>query len=244
MKKIIFLLFALVYGTLLPGQNAQQKEAEVRAMEFVEVQALLQKDIAALRRIWSPGFMVNAPLNMVFIGGQVELVTAGIISYTSFIRNVEHVMVLKDVVITMGSETVVPAGADPMAGQTIQRRYTNIWIKERGDWILVARHANNICLAGISARPTTQSSSGSAFDELKIKTRLNPSRNTFYLDLPENLSGRIKIQIIDSKGRLIERLEVGEGTKAIQLGQNYQRGIYFAHLTNGMLDKTVKLVKL
>ena len=45
----------------------------------------------------------------------------------------------------MGKETLVPTGSAPMAGQTVNRRYTNIWTKEKGNWILIARHANVIC---------------------------------------------------------------------------------------------------
>jgi hypothetical protein len=244
MKKIIFMSFALVYGILSFGQNETQREAEVRATELVEAQALLQKDTAALRRIWSPGFMVNAPLNMVFIGGQVELVIAGIISYSSFIRNVEHVMVLKDVVVTMGSETVIPAGIDPMAGQTVHRRYTNIWNKEKGIWVLVARHANNICPTESSARSGARSSSEPALIDLKVNTRLNPSHHSFHLDILENYPGSIKIKIIDANGRLIENLEVPKGTKTIGLGENYYAGVYFVFLSDGRHNKIIKLVKL
>ena len=244
MKKIILILVAIANSILFFGQNDQQKEAEVRAMEIVEVQALLQKDIPTLQQIWSPGFMVNSPLNIVFIGGQVDLVLAGIISYTSFIRTVEHVMVLKDVVITMGSETVIPSGPDPMAGQTVQRRFTNIWVKEKGNWIMVARHANNICVIGSSVRSHSPAIGELAADGTKIMVRGNPSHNSFHLDFPGNFSGRIKIQVIDINGRLIEKLEVAEGARTVQLGDSYGAGIYLAQLTNGMQNKTVKLVKL
>jgi len=206
MKKITLILVAIVHSILFFGQNEQQKEAEVRAMEIVEAQALLQKDIPALQKIWSPNFMVNAPLNMVFIGGQVDLVIAGIISYSSFIRTVEHVMVLKDVVITMGSETVIPSGLDPMAGETIQRRYTNIWMKDKGEWVLMARHASDICSAESSARSQTTAIGEPAVNDLKIKVRGNPSHNSFHLDFPQTVSGGLKIQVIDMNGRLIEKL--------------------------------------
>ena len=244
MKKTILILFAVAQSILFFGQNEQQKEAEVRAMELVEVQALLQKDIPALQKIWSPDFMVNAPLNMVFIGGQVDLVIAGIISYTSFVRTVEEVMVLKDAVITMGSETVVPSGLDPMAGQTIQRRYTNIWIKDKGEWVLIARHANNICSTESGARSPNLNSSEPAIDNLKVKIRGNPGHNSFQLDFEGNFSGRINMQVIDINGRLIEKLEVAEGTKTVQIGKNYSAGIYFAQLTNRKYNHVVKLVKL
>ena len=244
MKKIILSLFAIAQSILFFGQNDQQKEAEVRAMEVVEARALLQKDIPTLQKIWSPGFMVNAPLNMVFIGGQVDLVKAGILSYTSFVRTVEQVLVLKDVVITMGSETVVPSGLDPMAGQTIQRRYTNIWMKEKGDWVLVARHASDICPAQVSTSSQSRPVSESSPDDLKVMVRGNPTHNSFNLDFTGKFSGRIKIQVTDINGRIIEKLEVTEGTKRVLVGANYNTGIYFMNVNNGMNNRMVKLVKL
>jgi hypothetical protein len=45
----------------------------------------------------------------------------------------------------MGRETVVPKGNSPNAGNTINRRYTNIWMKRSGKWRLIARHASVIC---------------------------------------------------------------------------------------------------
>jgi hypothetical protein len=44
-----------------------------------------------------------------------------------------------DTVIVMGRETVVPKGNSPDSGKTIDRRYTNIWMKRKGKWRLVAR---------------------------------------------------------------------------------------------------------
>jgi ketosteroid isomerase-like protein len=42
----------------------------------------------------------------------------------------------------MGAETVRPIGEAPLAGQTVERRLTNIWKKEAGTWRMIARHAN------------------------------------------------------------------------------------------------------
>ncbi len=47
-------------------------------------------------------------------------------------------------VIVMGRETLVPNANSPQAGQTVRRRYTNIWIKRNGKWLLTARHASVI----------------------------------------------------------------------------------------------------
>ena len=45
----------------------------------------------------------------------------------------------------MGRETIVHAGAAPGAGQTVRRRYTNVWMKHKGRWLLAVRHANVVC---------------------------------------------------------------------------------------------------
>ena len=48
-----------------------------------------------------------------------------------------------DVVVTMGHETVVPVSG-PEAGKDVHRRYTDIWMKQDGEWKLVARQATVI----------------------------------------------------------------------------------------------------
>jgi hypothetical protein len=243
MKKIILTAIVAVQCLVLLAQNDAQKEAEVRAMEQVETQALVQKDTTTLRKIWAPDFMVNAPLNAVFIGGQVELVAAGIISYSSFIRTIEHVMVLKDVVITMGSETVVPSGFDPMAGQTIQRRYSNIWIKDKGNWILKARHANNICAEPVSSRTSSIIQNEIPANNMTVKVGNNPASHQFDLYI-QSTAPKASLRVFDNSGRLIEILEIKNDNKAVPVGANYRSGLYFAQITSGGNTRVVKLVKL
>jgi hypothetical protein len=43
----------------------------------------------------------------------------------------------------MGGETVKPKGKAPFPGQTVRRRFTNIWMKRDG-WQLTARQATII----------------------------------------------------------------------------------------------------
>ena len=240
LNRIFFLALGIIITSSAMSQNEQQKEAEVRVMEIKEVQAILQKDINALQQIWSPEFMVNSPMNTVNIGGQVNLVAAGIIAYTSFVREIEHVKVLKDVVITMGRETVVPAGG-PMAGQTVYRRYTNIWIKEKGNWIMIARHANNICTA---APPNTSPNKEQVpVMEVTGLVRNNPSRNSFQIDLSKLVSEKVFITVSDINGKLIEQIHLPMNKQMISLGNNYGKGIYFAEISNGFTRNTVKLIK-
>jgi len=122
-------------------------ETEIRALEEKERTAMLNHQTAVLQQLWAPDIMVNAPFNRVTLGSQeiIDLVGKGVIRLSSLTRNIEQMMLKKDVVITMGSEEVVEVGDVPNAGQTVKRRYTNIWLKQGGAWWLTARHANAIC---------------------------------------------------------------------------------------------------
>lgn len=146
MKKGILLSTMLCCVSILQAQNASI-ESEIRNLETEEHQAVLKKDTATLHKIWGHDLIVNAAMNRV-VQATTNVSDRPVISqmsYSSFTREIEHIQVKGDVVFSMGSEVVVPVGNVPNAGQTVKRRYTNIWMKENGSWKLVARHANVIC---------------------------------------------------------------------------------------------------
>lgn len=128
--------------------RAQQNDVakEINKLEQACVQAILAQDTATLKKLWAADFMVNAPINRVVIGGQVKMVASGFIKYSSFVLENEETMVKGDLVITMGKETVVTLGSNyPTAGLTVHRRYTQVWQKQNGNWVCIARQASNIC---------------------------------------------------------------------------------------------------
>ncbi len=132
------------------GQNAKHNDAleqTIRKLELAESDAVVRSDVAALDKLWAEDFTVNNPNNQVSRGrkGVVDRVRAGLLNYSSFVREIESVGVYGDTVITMGLETITPIGNAPGAGQTLRRRYTNIWMKRKGNWLLAVRHANVIC---------------------------------------------------------------------------------------------------
>lgn len=136
---------ALLFVVLCSHAQEDRIRKEIQALEQKSKQAIQQKDSATLSKLWSPTFMVNAPTNMVVKGGQIEMVMSGRISYASFTGELEQILINGDIVITMGHETVVPLPGSPNAGQTIERRYTHVWKKHGESWVLIARHANNVC---------------------------------------------------------------------------------------------------
>ena len=149
----ISLLVALLLGcSHLPETRAQARSPEeqaVLALDDEERLAALERDVPALERLWSDQFVVNAPNNQVVVGKRAVLDTfvgAGVINFSSFERQIEFVRHDGDLVFIMGLETVRPLADAPaaglVAGQAIQRRFTNIWKREGNTWRLFARHAN------------------------------------------------------------------------------------------------------
>jgi ketosteroid isomerase-like protein len=121
-------------------------EATVRSLDDQERAAALKRDIPTLERLWSDGLTVNAPNNEMLIGKPAVLdwVHRGIINFSSFERSIEFFHLDGDLAIIMGAEEVRPIGDAPSTGQTVRRRFTNIWKKQGGTWRLIARHANVI----------------------------------------------------------------------------------------------------
>ena len=146
MKKTMITLTLMVNAIFMYSQNTGI-ETEIRKIEETEHTAMLERDTGTLLKIWASDFIVNTPANRITISRQelFDLVKAGVFNYSSFKREIEKIFVKGNVVITMGNETVVPIGNSPNVEKTIKRRYTNIWLKQNGEWRLTIRHANEIC---------------------------------------------------------------------------------------------------
>jgi ketosteroid isomerase-like protein len=138
-------------GTWAGAQGRMSDEELVRSLDDQERAAALKRDVAALERLWSDHFTVNAPNNQVVIGKRAVLETfvhTGVINFSSFERHIEFIRVDGDFAVIMGLETVQPISDAPsvglVAGQAVKRRFTHIWKREPGTWRLYARHANVI----------------------------------------------------------------------------------------------------
>lgn len=121
-------------------------ESEIRNLEQMEVRAVLSKDTLTLLKLWDKDFVVNAPDNKIYNAGKTTLDRPVLrSSRISFTREIEQIVIRGNTAFTMGSEIVVPTENQADSPQTVNRRYTNIWMKKDGSWKLVARHANVIC---------------------------------------------------------------------------------------------------
>lgn len=150
MKNIIF--FVSIFGfinTSLAQQvnNTEKLQAEIKKLDLSHAIAIFKSDALALDSLMDDDITVNHPTNRIVKEKKelLDLINQGVIRYTAFERNPESFLFFNDMVVVMGSEVVVPAPGAPNAGKTLQRRYTNIWVKKNGKWQLSIRHANNVC---------------------------------------------------------------------------------------------------
>ena len=142
--------FLILCPTFVLAQNSKKPkdtlEQQIRKLDLAEAEAILRKDFQAIDKLTAEDFTVNNPRGEISKGRETVkgLIRSGVINYASFVREIEAVLIYGKTVIVMGRETIVPAENAPQAGQTVRRRYTNIWMKRNGKWLLTARHASVI----------------------------------------------------------------------------------------------------
>ena len=151
MKTLCTSLLLFAVGVILVAKfdrnETKDVENEIRKLDIEEADAILKKDTEALDRLTSEDFFVNSPRNKIVRGREVVklLLFDGVINYKSFDRQIESVAIYGDTAVVMGHETVVNESGPNATSVTVKRRYTNIWLKRNGQWVLSARHASVIC---------------------------------------------------------------------------------------------------
>jgi ketosteroid isomerase-like protein len=121
-------------------------DSTIRTLEDRERLAVLREDVAALEGLWSEQLIVNNPQNTISPDRAtvVALVRQGRIRYSRFERRIEAIRFYDDLVVVMGSETIVRRGAQDSVPTPIERRFSHVWRRVGGEWRLIARHANVI----------------------------------------------------------------------------------------------------
>ena len=128
---------------------AGNTEQVIRDLEQQQAKAAIARDRAALEWIFAPEFKVINPNGVV---GSREtllglLLGDGPPPYRSAAYTTDEVRDYGDTVVSIGMDTVIP-NQGPQAGQTVLRRVTQVWRKQKAagkiPWRLVLRHANII----------------------------------------------------------------------------------------------------
>jgi ketosteroid isomerase-like protein len=146
MHRILLLIFGCSFTLLSTAQNKSNVDI-IRQMDQYNGLILIKRDTASLLNYVSKDFLLTPPSGTLSYG--VDRIVKGIREgrlYLQFDVVTDTVYLLeKNTAISMGSETVSYGlqGQQPVA--PIKRRYTNIWKREKGKWMLKARHSSLIC---------------------------------------------------------------------------------------------------
>ena len=150
MRTYFLLSLCLLFSPLAAAQPLDPDpalEAQVRALDLAHARAIFEGDAEALDALMDDAVTVNHPTGRIVQEKKelLALIEQGVIRYTAFERTPERFLFFPDMVVVMGGEVVVPAPGAPNAGQRLQRRYTNAWMRRDGTWRLAFRHASNVC---------------------------------------------------------------------------------------------------
>ena len=143
-------LFLLVTSRVVHGMAPAAPdlaERQLRAADAAQRNAVANGDLAAIAAISHADLHVNAPTNRILTKADlIRMVGNGEIRNETFERTPESVTITGDVGVVMGRETVVPGAGSEQARlygvKTLNRRYTNVYLRENGRWLHLARHAN------------------------------------------------------------------------------------------------------
>ena len=125
------------------NQDARIVE-EIKRLYRYRQDSMVRRDFDAFSRLYADDLLVTNPSNRVLNKAQVlELMRGDVVSYSSFDRQFDEVRVYGEMVVVVGSETAsyTPDAKSPYAGKTIQRRFTEMWMRRDGKWQVVVRHA-------------------------------------------------------------------------------------------------------
>ena len=130
---------ALAQEQSAPTNQNRSVEQVIKQLDHERIQAQIGANVVALDRIYADDFIGIGPSGTVRTKPQViSDFTSGSLKYQSIIT--------EDVLVRVYGNTAVETGRSTMIGQdkgkAVPRdnRFTRVWIKEVGRWLLVANH--------------------------------------------------------------------------------------------------------
>ncbi len=141
-------LIALVGIALAAPVSARDKanDKSLRQADAMQMRIIVEEDAKAQQDFMHPNYIINAPSNRVMRKEQlVTMLAKGQMASESFERTIEATSITGNIGIVMGRETVIPAKDSQLGRQfgskALARRFTNIFLWERGKWSFLARQA-------------------------------------------------------------------------------------------------------
>lgn len=124
-------------------------ETTLRAADAEQMRIIVEGDAKAQSQFMHQNYILNGPSNRVLRKPVlVEMLAQGRMASERFERTIEGVSITGNIGIVMGSEVVRPSSSSELGqrfGNTeLTRRFTNVFVFEKGRWYFLARQASVI----------------------------------------------------------------------------------------------------
>jgi len=138
---VLLVTAALAAAQKKSGSRAQHISVEqtIRKLDEERIQAQIHADAAALDRLYANDFIGVGPSGTVRTKPQVIAdFTSGTLKFQSITTDDVQVRVYGNTAVETGRSTM--KGEDK--GKTVpqETRFTRVWVKQQGRWLLVANH--------------------------------------------------------------------------------------------------------
>ncbi len=128
------------------GAAGDVSEASLRAADAEQMRIIVQGDAEAQQAFMHPNYMINGPSNRVLHKEVlVDMLAQGKMGSDFFERVIEDLAITGKVGIVMGREVVHPTPTSELGlrhgDKLLNRRFTNVFLFEDGQWRFLARQA-------------------------------------------------------------------------------------------------------
>src|ERR1700749_4321098 len=130
---------ALGQGPRTKGDRRKSIEQVIRQLDHERIQAQIESDAAALERIYAADFIGVGP--SVSVSTKPQLIsdfTSGELKFQSITTDEVQVRVYGNTAVETGKSTMI--GQDKGKAVPRDTRFTRVWVKQQGQWRLVANH--------------------------------------------------------------------------------------------------------
>jgi ketosteroid isomerase-like protein len=143
LRTVTTFLLLILWSLPAPGQTLPANSADIVEAHHARLAAILRGDFDTLEKMLADDFIVTFPNGTVggkadYIGGQ----RSGRILLTSATHEDERVKVYGDAAVITGRSagTLLVNGKE----QPLLIRYTHVYIRRDGQWLMVAQHSTPI----------------------------------------------------------------------------------------------------
>lgn len=137
--KTTLLIAVLILSATVTAIGQKSIDQEIRQLDSERIQAQINADTVALKRIYSDDFIGVGPSGTVRTKPQViSDFTSGELKFQSITTDEVLVRVYGNTAVETGKSTMIGQDKDKVVPR--DNRFTRVWVKLNGSWQLVSNH--------------------------------------------------------------------------------------------------------